>query len=173
MADHLAATYLDRAHDAERTTLQLKVELHAACTKVEEWKETAATESFKIEGIGLRSASIQHSQAKLVVENAELKEKLHRVEAEKEAVTDMYDELRQNFHGVEVGRVKLEAENAELKKKLHRVEAERGATVDMYDELRAKVEELESAARDREAESHAEMPNHQWGSARRGAWCTC
>ncbi|KAK5702954.1 hypothetical protein LTR97_003900 [Elasticomyces elasticus] len=178
MADHLAATYLDRAHDAERTILQLKLELQVARAEVVDVKDQAAAEVQEV-----KDAAAMEKNTLLQSEDHYLTEAIKQIEdladlrksAQKDREKHMVEvaALCENFRGVEAEKFLLEAEHAELKKKLHQVEAERGATVDMFDELREKVEELESAARDREAESNAEMPNHQWGSARRGAWSTC
>ncbi|KAK5718266.1 hypothetical protein LTR17_015716 [Elasticomyces elasticus] len=137
MADHLAATYLDHAHDAERTILQLKLELATAHANTKQVKDDFTEEKSALEQavdkLEFESGCAAGHIQELDKEIAESKEKHNAVTV---AMGKKFEEEND----------KLKAENSELKKKLHQVEAERGATTDMYDELREKVEELENAA---------------------------
>ncbi|KAK3627409.1 hypothetical protein LTR56_019210 [Elasticomyces elasticus] len=125
MADHLAATYLDRANDAERTILQLKLELQAARTEIEEAEDAAAAESFIIEGMRVGSAQAKQKQANLVAENAELKKKLDGLGAEKDMLEAENIALKKELGRVIIGKSRIGAALAELEEKLDRVGEER------------------------------------------------
>ncbi|KAK3646573.1 hypothetical protein LTR56_000477 [Elasticomyces elasticus] len=154
MADHLAATYLDRAHDAERTILQLKLELHAAREEVKELEDTAATESaahtqnetglqrYLTLAYGQREelrSLLTEAKADHEAEVAGMWRHSDRVGAEKLVVEDE-NNLRAKLLGnalhekdlAEADSAELKAENAELKEKLKGLEvvAPTSATAD-------------------------------------------
>ncbi|KAK4889869.1 hypothetical protein LTR27_011382 [Elasticomyces elasticus] len=125
MADHLAATYLDRVHDAERTTLQLKIELQAARAEVKAVKDAAATESA---AHTRRETGLERNLTQAQREREELRSSLDEAKSAHESEVEAMWAAINGF----------EAETAALKKKLRRAEAEKVAITDMYDELREK-----------------------------------
>ncbi|KAK5688147.1 hypothetical protein LTS10_000125 [Elasticomyces elasticus] len=161
MADHLAATYLDRAHDAERTILQLKLELQAACTEV---KDAAASEndahmqretdlehdlaeakkyfmmaSDMIEELRMSATQAKQSPAKLAAKNTLLKKELGRVAHEKNLAEADYAELKENFDVVGAEKDMLEAGNAALKEKHRTEEAKKDRVLARFEELSWKL----------------------------------
>ncbi|KAK5727648.1 hypothetical protein LTR17_012608 [Elasticomyces elasticus] len=137
MADHLAATYLDRAHDAERIILQLKLELQAACTEVKELKHSAAAEKTTHDGVVFH---LECDLAEAREEREGLRKSLAEAQADREAeVAGMW----RHIDRIGAEKLVVEDENAAMKKELDRVEAEKNQMGAMYDELKEKVDNLE------------------------------